>query len=602
VAAVDRHTVHALDADSGEPLWSFTAGARVDSPPTVWQGRVLFGSADGFVYCLRADDGELVWRFRAAPEDLRLTAEEQVESVWPVPGSVLVREGVVYCVAGRSMWLDGGLRLLRLDAATGRVLSETVLDDKYPGTDDTLQRDIRWPNLPVALPDVLSCDGEHVYMRSQPFDLEGRRTEVITPRDATVQRGETAHLFCPTGFLDDSWWHRSYWIYGRTFVGGAGGWYLAAYQAPAGRILAVDDTTVYGFGRVPMRFTGTPNTYHLFACDKQPELKPQGGPRKRGASAYGPIVPARLAYHWSESVPIMVRAMVAAGETLFVAGPPELADETEVYALYGEEQIQTKMAEHVAAFEGHKGGLLLAVSKKDGSKRSAYRLPSPPVFDGMAAARERLFISTMDGHVLCLAAGSGKPLKPAPDVEPGPVSAQTTGFYTTTSHPDFQQLTAMRVTRSDLGYRMQTSPGGVGLALKKLDTPLKKHAEFRVRVRPTPGAPAPDTPGNAFIAFGDSADEPRLVKCGFRIAGRHLYIIQGPLADGRGASKPLTVKANEATEFRVLVDIEKQTATVTMQGETVESPLERRLDAITWLGYCVASVTSDFGRIEIEGE
>jgi len=400
VAAVDRHTVHALSADSGEPLWSFTAGARVDSPPTVWQGRVLFGSADGFVYCLRADDGELVWRFLAAPEDLRLTADEQVESVWPVPGSVLVREGVVYCVAGRSMWLDGGLRLLRLDAATGRKLSETVLDDKYPGTGETLQRDVRWPNLPVALPDVLSCDGEHVYMRSQPFDLEGRRTAVITPRDATVQRGETAHLFCPTGFLDDSWWHRSYWLYGRTFVGGAGGWYLAAYQAPAGRILVVDDSTVYGFGRVPMRFTGTPNTYHLFACDKQPELKPQGGPRKRGA--YGPVVPARLTYHWSESVPVMVRAMVAAGETLFVAGPPELADETEVYALYGDEQVQAKMAEHVAAFEGHKGGLLLAVAKKDGSKRSAYRLPSPPVFDGMAAAGQRLFISTMDGSVLCL--------------------------------------------------------------------------------------------------------------------------------------------------------------------------------------------------------
>ena len=33
VAAVDAHTVHALNADDGRRLWSFTAGARVDSAP-----------------------------------------------------------------------------------------------------------------------------------------------------------------------------------------------------------------------------------------------------------------------------------------------------------------------------------------------------------------------------------------------------------------------------------------------------------------------------------------------------------------------------------------------------------------------------------------
>ena len=60
-ASIDTHTVHALDADSGEVLWSFAAGGRVDSAPTVRQDRVVFGSADGWVYCLRARDGVLVW-------------------------------------------------------------------------------------------------------------------------------------------------------------------------------------------------------------------------------------------------------------------------------------------------------------------------------------------------------------------------------------------------------------------------------------------------------------------------------------------------------------------------------------------------------------
>ena len=59
---MDAHTVHVFDAENGEPLWQHAAGGRIDSPPTVWRGRVLFGSTDGFVTCLRATDGALLWR------------------------------------------------------------------------------------------------------------------------------------------------------------------------------------------------------------------------------------------------------------------------------------------------------------------------------------------------------------------------------------------------------------------------------------------------------------------------------------------------------------------------------------------------------------
>ena len=67
VAQTDQHTLHALSAESGEAEWSYTIGARIDSPPTIVGERVLFGGADGYVYCLRARDGALAWRYRAAP-------------------------------------------------------------------------------------------------------------------------------------------------------------------------------------------------------------------------------------------------------------------------------------------------------------------------------------------------------------------------------------------------------------------------------------------------------------------------------------------------------------------------------------------------------
>ncbi len=321
VASVDTHAVHALDAGSGKTLWSYTAGGRVDSPPTIYQGRVLFGSADGWVYCLRASDGELMWRFRAAPVDRKLMAFEQVESVWPVHGSVLVQDDVVYCVAGRSMFLDGGLRLLRLDPKTGGKLSETILDDRDPESGNNLQMYVTGLNMTVALPDVLSSDGQNVYMRSMPFDLQGVRRR-IAYLDVKQQAGDDAHLFSPTGFLDGSWWHRSYWLWGRSMASGAGGYYLAGRVAPAGRILAVDESTVYGFGRKPQYYKWTtPLEYHLFATSK--ELPAVRTPTRRGGGSCVRVAISESLNPANKplAVEAWVRAAKAGGVVLARGGP-----------------------------------------------------------------------------------------------------------------------------------------------------------------------------------------------------------------------------------------------------------------------------------------
>ena len=56
VASIDEHRVVALSEDNGRKVWEFTAGGRIDTPPTVYEGLVLFGSADGWAYCLRESD------------------------------------------------------------------------------------------------------------------------------------------------------------------------------------------------------------------------------------------------------------------------------------------------------------------------------------------------------------------------------------------------------------------------------------------------------------------------------------------------------------------------------------------------------------------
>ena len=203
-------------------------------------------------------------------------AFEQLESVWPIHGSILVQNDEAWFVSGRSNFLDGGLRLFRLNAATGDLISETTIDEKDPETGENLQTRLQVLNMPVGLTDVLSSDGQRVYMRSQEFDLAGNR-QAIGPhsgnpvQQGSVQKGETAHLFAPMGYLDETWFHRAYWVYGRSFAGGHSGYHQAGKYAPAGRILVSDSENVYGFGRKPEYLKWTTTIEHqLFATSKNP--------------------------------------------------------------------------------------------------------------------------------------------------------------------------------------------------------------------------------------------------------------------------------------------------------------------------------------------
>ena len=94
-------------------------------------------------------------------------------------------------------------------------------------------------------------------------------------------------------------------------------------------------------------------------------------------------------------MPIFVRALVLADTTLFLAGPPE-PDDTRRSELTLEDPDKAE-----AAFLGRKGALLCAVAAADGRQLAQYKLESPPVFDGMIAARGQMFISLQDGSLLC---------------------------------------------------------------------------------------------------------------------------------------------------------------------------------------------------------
>jgi len=111
-------------------------------------------------------------------------------------------------------------------------------------------------------------------------------------------------------------------------------------------------------------------------------------------------------HRWDQDVPLMVRAMVKADDTLFIAGPPDLIDEETSFQrlMDRDPKVAKNLAAQDAALDGKQGGLLLAVSAQDGKTLAKYKLQSLPSWDGMAAANGRLFLSTTDGTVVCYGA------------------------------------------------------------------------------------------------------------------------------------------------------------------------------------------------------
>jgi outer membrane protein assembly factor BamB len=439
VASIDTHTVYALNAKTGRKLWSYTTGGCIDSPPTYYKGLVLFGSADGYVYALRADDGVLAWRFRGAPIDRRMMAWEQLESAWPVHGSVLVHNNVLYCTAGRNMYIDGGIRLLRLDPATGRLLGETIMNDKDPETGQDMHlaylKRTQGNNMPVAHSDILTCDGRNIWMRSQKITLEGKRVE-IGLQNVEEQNPEDFHIFCQNGFLDDSYFFRSYWTFGRRVTGGYGGWYRAGRLVPSGRILCFDEKRVYGYGRkLEYMVNSSVLEYRIFSADKvvtrqaidrlgKTERDINKRSKYRNASSsdwrlrhFFPDKDLSAAtFQWTLDQPaIIARAMTAVSDKIFIAGPPDLLDERQAFHYPDDPEIKARLKRQAEALDGRAGGQLWVLTKTDGTLVSRYALDTIPVFDGMAAAGESLYMTTIDGRVMCLNERQGAPLRKADD-------------------------------------------------------------------------------------------------------------------------------------------------------------------------------------------
>jgi len=128
-SADDR--VYCLGADTGRVIWEYSTRGPVRLAPTVAGERVLFGSDDGLVYCVRLSDGMLLWTHRLGPSDRMIPGNERVISAWPVRTGVLVEEGIAYFCAG--LFPREGVYQGAVKVDTGELLARGKVDVSAQG-------------------------------------------------------------------------------------------------------------------------------------------------------------------------------------------------------------------------------------------------------------------------------------------------------------------------------------------------------------------------------------------------------------------------------------------------------------------------------------
>ncbi len=363
VARKDAYTVYCLSRTDGKLKWKFHAGGPIDSPPTVYKGLCVVGCRDGSVYCLNTANGRLGWRFKVSGVERRVGSDNRLESPLAISGSVLVMDDIAYFAAGRSSFLDGGIRIYGLNVWSGEQKYSRIVASGHWGKQQRSKG---------ALVDVLISNGDTIAMR------ELRMSKTLS---GGAKRGAT--IVSSTGLLDGTWFHRKGW----------------RYRKVAGQLVAYNDGVAIG--------VGNPYAKLKYQRKSQPEKYKQDGHLHQKFTRYekdffvfGSKIsavgaqkktPGPAATSWSVQEMIQPRAMVLADKQLFLAG---WLDSMPI-------KLKSGRPRNPANPDPHES-VLQVYSVDDGKRTSQYKLESDPVFDGAAAAYGQLFIALKNGKLVCM--------------------------------------------------------------------------------------------------------------------------------------------------------------------------------------------------------
>ncbi len=364
VADSHGHQVVGLDAADGSERWRTIVDGRIDSAPTLYQGGVYVGTRTGWVYALNADTGAIMWRYLAAPHQRFVMAYGQAESAWPVFGTVMIHDGLIWASAGRQSAMDHGLRWYAFDPKSGEV--------KRSGRHAMLSKyQVYWRE--TGLPENHPNYGAEENNENGPWPTEGVNGPMITNGDfiAWYREGVDLKTEQPVAFgtAFKSGWSNPKNRYNGKFIDlmrpnvqaammqpGTGGDYMGIVA----ELFAFDQEDVIHFRAGTLRYSKVVTREEIKTV--------KGGPRIPHAEKV-----------WAHQVPEHFMAIVRAKNALITA------------------QGRRKNAQQTPFADE-----LVLRSMEDGSEISSFNMPENIVYHGLAVANGSLFVTTVDGTVTCL--------------------------------------------------------------------------------------------------------------------------------------------------------------------------------------------------------
>lgn len=332
--------VQAID-DDGKPLWKTYTGASIYYPPTLDNGRLFLGSADGRVYALEASSGRKLWSYRLAPQARRIPVYGRLISTWPVAGGVVVKDGIVYAAAGIAHY--DGTYVAALDGATGKPVWEN-------NTSGKLAKDV---NCGISLQGELCLrEGNLEFPGGGPY-LHARY-DLQTGECLNEPRHEVTSPF-QTAFYPYYPEYAKYSSLNHTFPDGTTVQYNPSYDGRHPTPLAV----------LAPRKGARKGPADANAARGKPAARRKKGRKKTPRQRI-----------WRTEGPRLFTAFVVTPDAVIAGGPTEMSGENP---------------------------RLSALSLKDGEVLWQHSLESLPVKAGLAMdGQQRIIVATESGRVLCL--------------------------------------------------------------------------------------------------------------------------------------------------------------------------------------------------------
>ena len=116
----DQDKVVAINTKTGKKTWTYYTDGPVRLPMAYYNNNIYFTSDDGYLYCLSARKGKLIWKFRGGPSERKILGNKRLISTWPARGGVVIEDGVVYFAA--SIWPFMGTFIYAIEANSGNII------------------------------------------------------------------------------------------------------------------------------------------------------------------------------------------------------------------------------------------------------------------------------------------------------------------------------------------------------------------------------------------------------------------------------------------------------------------------------------------------